>query len=52
MALDYLTLSNKPVINIIDKNGNKQTCIDLLPKTTDAIFSKYILGVSFINLLQ
>lgn len=39
MALDYLTLSNKPVINIIDKNGNKQTCIDLLPKTTDAIFS-------------
>lgn len=34
MGLDYKTLSNKPIIKIKDKNGNIQTCKDLLPVTT------------------
>ena len=40
MALDYLTLLNKPVIKIKDKQGNIQTCVDLLPKTCNAIFTE------------
>lgn len=39
MALNYLTLSNKPKITLKDKDGNDQLCIDLLPKTTDSIFN-------------
>lgn len=38
MALDYLTLHNKPKFKIKDKNGDTQLCIDLLPKTTTSIF--------------
>lgn len=38
MGLDYLTLQNKPKIQIKDKDNNKQLCIDLLPSTTDSIF--------------
>ena len=38
MALNYLTLSNKPKIKIKDKEGNTNLCIDLLAKTTDSIF--------------
>jgi hypothetical protein len=40
MALDYLILSNKPVIKIKDKHGNIQTSFDLLPKTSEAIFNE------------
>ena len=40
MALEYLTLLNKPVIKIKDKEGNIQTWIDLLPKTADSIFNE------------
>lgn len=38
MALNYLTLINKPKIQINDKEGNTNLCIDLLTNTTDATF--------------
>lgn len=40
MALNYLTLSNKPKIKIKDKEGNTNLCIDLLSKTTNSIFTQ------------
>lgn len=33
MGLDYLILEHKPKIQLTDKHGNKQECIDLLPET-------------------
>lgn len=38
MALNYLTLSNKPKIKLKDKTGKSQLCIDLLPPTTQCGF--------------
>ena len=36
MALDYLTLFNKPITKLSNKDGDMEVCFDLLPVTCDS----------------